>query len=62
MYNKTQEKAPMASNSAWNAQGGYKKPQNSGKSDPYKMRQNQLASNGVLEQTDYSNFAPLQKK
>lgn len=26
------------------------------------MRQNQLTSNGVLEQTDYSNFAPIAKK
>lgn len=51
----------MASNSAWNAQGGFSHPVNAGKVDPYRMKQNQLHS-GVLEQTDYSGFEPMRKK
>lgn len=50
-----------ASNAGWNAQSGYQKPVNSGNVDPYKRRQNELSS-GVLEQTDYSKYAPQAKK
>ena len=50
----------MASNASWNSQNGYQKPINAGKIDAYRMKQNQLTS-GVLEQTDYSNYAPLSK-
>ena len=51
----------QASNANWAAQTGYQKPLNAGAVDAYRMRQNQLAS-GVLEQTDYSQHAPLMKK
>ena len=51
----------MASNAGWNSQNGMSKPINAGKVDAYRLRQNQLGSS-VLEQTDYSHFAPMQKK
>ena len=51
-----------ASNAGWNAATNFAKPVNtSTKVDAYKMRQNQLGSN-VLEQTDYSKYAPEKKK
>lgn len=50
----------MGSNASWNAQAGFSKPTNAGKIDAYQMRKNQLTSN-VLEQTDYSQFAPMTK-
>ena len=51
----------MGSNASWNAQAGFSKPHNTGKVDAYQMKKNQLTSN-VLEQTDYSQFAPMTKK
>lgn len=50
-----------ASNANWSAQTGYQKPINAGGVDAYRMRQNQLNSN-VLDQTDHSQYAPMQKK
>jgi hypothetical protein len=60
-YSQGGSRIGAASNSGWNAPTGYAKPNNTGKVDPYKMRQNQLASS-ALEQTDYSQYAPLNKK
>ncbi|MEC8142305.1 MAG: hypothetical protein VX071_02305, partial [Candidatus Thermoplasmatota archaeon] len=51
----------MGSNASWNAQAGFSKPVNAGKVDAYQMKKNQLTSN-VLEQTDYSQYAPMTKK
>ena len=51
----------MASNAGWNDQNGLAKPQNSGKPNAFKMRQEQLESN-VLHQTDYSEHKPVSKK
>ena len=48
-------------NAGWSAQTGLQKPINAGKVDAYRLRQNQLNSQ-VLEQTDYTHFAPMQKK
>lgn len=60
-YEKEGSRLQSASNAGWNAQTGYAKPVNSGKVDPYRRRQNELGSQ-VLEQTDYSQYAPLGKK
>jgi hypothetical protein len=51
----------MASNAGWNAQNGFAKPNNSVKQDAYMLKQRELESN-VLEQTDYSEFKPLNKR
>jgi len=59
--NSTAPRLAMGSNASWNAQAGFSKPANAGKVDAYQMRKNQLSSN-VLEQTDYSQFAPMTKK
>lgn len=59
--NSTAPRIAMGSNASWNAQAGFSKPANAGKVDAYQMRKNQLTSN-VLEQTDYSQFAPMTKK
>lgn len=60
-YDAQKTRISQASNAGWNAQTGYQKPINAGKVDAYRMRQNQLHSE-VLEQTDYSNYAPLGRK
>jgi hypothetical protein len=59
--NSTAPRLAMGSNASWNAQAGFSKPANAGKIDAYQMRKNQLTSN-VLEQTDYSQYAPMTKK
>lgn len=58
--NSTAPRLAMGSNASWNAQAGFSKPANAGKIDAYQMKKNQLTSN-VLEQTDYSQFAPMTK-
>ena len=60
-YTQENTRIQSASNAGWNSQTGYAKPNNSGNVDPYRRRQNELAS-GVLEQTDYTQYAPLAKK
>ena len=60
-YSQGGSRLASASNAGWNASTSYSKPVNAGKIDPYKMKQNQLASN-AFEQTDYSQFAPINKK
>jgi hypothetical protein len=60
-YSQGGARIASASNAGWNAATGYSKPVNTGNVDAYKMRQNQLASS-ALEQTDYSQYAPINKK
>lgn len=60
-FDPSKQRVFMASNATWSAQDGYAKPQNKGKVDAYKLRQNELSSN-VLPQTDYSEYKPVSKK
>lgn len=60
-YSQGGARLASASNAGWNAATGYSKPVNTGNVDAYKMKQNQLASS-ALEQTDYSKYAPSNKK
>lgn len=60
-YDQSKKRIDMASNASWNAQNGLAKPNNSVKQDAFKLKQKELESN-VLEQTDYSEFKPLNKR
>lgn len=46
-FDQSKQRVFMASNANWSAQDGYQKPQNKGKVDAYRLRQNELES-GVL--------------
>ena len=57
-WNKTEQLVNPST--GWNSSNNASSTQNKGKIDPFKQRQNQLAS-GVFEQTDHSAHIPITK-